>query len=123
MPKAAVGDIDTLATTGGPRPGAFNGRLAYVNSKLCNLWFAYELDRKIAAVKCYASQFEGSRFEGVEHFIRSSAGYEGMSAGYRYGESYYLPRPLGVTDLMQPLTAWPTPPPFDAANPPRGNSG
>lgn len=82
-----------------------------------------QLERKIAAVKCYASQFEGSRFEGVEHFIRSSAGYEGMSAGYRYGESYYLPRPLGVTDLLQPLTAWPTPPPFDAANPPRANSG
>jgi NAD(P)-dependent dehydrogenase (short-subunit alcohol dehydrogenase family) len=49
MPKAAVGDLGTLATTGGPQLGAFDGRLAYVNSKLCNLWFAYELDRRIAA--------------------------------------------------------------------------
>jgi NAD(P)-dependent dehydrogenase (short-subunit alcohol dehydrogenase family) len=50
MPKAAVGTIETLAATGGANPGAFDGRLAYVNSKLCNLWFAYELDRRIAAM-------------------------------------------------------------------------
>jgi len=49
MPKPAVGDLETLATTGGPRPGQFDGRLAYVNSKLCNLWFTYELVRRIEA--------------------------------------------------------------------------
>jgi NAD(P)-dependent dehydrogenase (short-subunit alcohol dehydrogenase family) len=49
MPTAAVTDFATLAATGGPRRGEFNGRLAYVNSKLCNLWFAYELDRRLAA--------------------------------------------------------------------------
>ena len=49
MPKANVGDLQTLAATGGPRPDGFDGRLAYVNSKLCNLWFAYELDRRLAA--------------------------------------------------------------------------
>src|SRR5262249_21802845 len=49
MPKAAVGDLATLAATGGPRPGEFDGRLAYVNSKLCNLWFTYELVRRLAA--------------------------------------------------------------------------
>jgi len=49
MPKAAVADLDTLAATGGPRAGQFDGRLAYVNSKLCNLWFAYELVRRIEA--------------------------------------------------------------------------
>lgn len=48
MPKAAVSDVDILAATGGPRRGEYNGRLAYVNSKLCNLWFAYELERRIA---------------------------------------------------------------------------
>jgi light-dependent protochlorophyllide reductase len=47
MPKPAVTDLQTLAATGGPRPGAFDGRLAYVNSKLCNLWFVYELARRI----------------------------------------------------------------------------
>jgi len=47
MPKANVADLETLAATGGATPGAYNGPLAYVNSKLCNLWFAYELARRI----------------------------------------------------------------------------
>jgi light-dependent protochlorophyllide reductase len=47
MPKAAITDFETLAATGGPRRGEFDGRLAYVNSKLCNLWFANELVRRI----------------------------------------------------------------------------
>ncbi len=47
MPKPAIGDLDTLARTGGPTLGEFNGRLAYVNSKLCNLWFTYELNRRV----------------------------------------------------------------------------
>lgn len=49
MPKPDVADIPTLAATGGPRAGAFDGRLAYVNSKLCNLWFTYELVRRVDA--------------------------------------------------------------------------
>jgi light-dependent protochlorophyllide reductase len=48
MPKPAVGTLRTLAETGGPEQGRFDGRLAYVNSKLCNLWFAYELGRRIS---------------------------------------------------------------------------
>ena len=50
MPKADIADLATLAATGGPRAGAFDGRLAYVNSKLCNLWFVYELVRRLGAV-------------------------------------------------------------------------
>jgi NAD(P)-dependent dehydrogenase (short-subunit alcohol dehydrogenase family) len=49
MPKPEITDFDTLAATGGPRADAFNGRLAYVNSKLCNLWFTYELARRLDA--------------------------------------------------------------------------
>ena len=49
MPKPAVSDLETLAATGGPQRDAFDGRLAYVNSKLCNLWFTYELARRIMA--------------------------------------------------------------------------
>jgi light-dependent protochlorophyllide reductase len=47
MPKADVADFATLAATGGPRLDHFDGRLAYVNSKLCNLWFTYELVRRL----------------------------------------------------------------------------
>ena len=47
MPKAAITDIETLAESGGPRKDQFHGRLAYVNSKLCNLWFCYELARRL----------------------------------------------------------------------------
>ncbi len=49
MPKADIADLETLAATGGPRKDTFDGRLAYVNSKLCNLWFAYELARRLEA--------------------------------------------------------------------------
>jgi light-dependent protochlorophyllide reductase len=49
MPKPAIEDLDTLATTGGATKGEFNGRLAYVNSKLCNVWFTYELVRRVGA--------------------------------------------------------------------------
>jgi NAD(P)-dependent dehydrogenase (short-subunit alcohol dehydrogenase family) len=51
MPKADVTDMKTLAATGSPGDGQFNGRLAYVNSKLCNLWFTYELVRRLAAAR------------------------------------------------------------------------
>jgi NAD(P)-dependent dehydrogenase (short-subunit alcohol dehydrogenase family) len=47
MPKAKIGDLETLARSGEPLNGRFDGRLAYVNSKLCNLWFVYELARRL----------------------------------------------------------------------------
>jgi NAD(P)-dependent dehydrogenase (short-subunit alcohol dehydrogenase family) len=49
MPHPAIGDLESLAARGGPGDRPFEGRLAYVNSKLCNLWFAYELARRIDA--------------------------------------------------------------------------
>ena len=49
MPKPRLSDLETLAAIGGDDPKKFDGRLAYVNSKLCNLWFTYELDRRLRA--------------------------------------------------------------------------
>jgi NAD(P)-dependent dehydrogenase (short-subunit alcohol dehydrogenase family) len=49
MPKADVSDLATLAATGCARREGFSGALAYVNSKLCNLWFTYELVRRLGA--------------------------------------------------------------------------
>lgn len=47
MPKANITDLATLAETGSAKRDAYSGALAYVNSKLCNLWFAYELARRL----------------------------------------------------------------------------
>jgi LmbE family N-acetylglucosaminyl deacetylase len=69
------------------------------------------IEQKIAAVACYKSQFPPERFAGLEHWIRSAAGYEGGLCGHHYGELYALPRPLGVSDPMTLLGPWPTPDP------------
>ena len=71
------------------------------------------IDRKIAAIRCYASQFDAERVDRLEHYIRSTAGFEGASAGFMYGEAYAVPRPLGVTDPIAALGDWKIPPPFD----------
>jgi bacillithiol biosynthesis deacetylase BshB1 len=80
------------------------------------------IEQKIAAVRAYRSQFDDQRFAQVEHMMRSTAGFEGAMAGYRYGEAYALPRPLGVGDLPATLGDWRPPPPFDPNSPPRGTS-
>lgn len=49
MPKPRIAGWDTLFAAGGPDLDVFHGRLAYVNSKLCNLWFTYELVRRLEA--------------------------------------------------------------------------
>ena len=70
------------------------------------------MEQKIEAIRCYRSQFDERRFEGLEHYVRSGAGTEGTSIGVRYGELYALPRPLGVDDMVSLLGDWPLPPPF-----------
>ncbi len=70
------------------------------------------IDQKIEAIRCYRSQFDGERLAGVEHYLRSVAGAEGACSGFRYGELYALPRPLGVTDMVALLGDWKIPPPF-----------
>lgn len=70
------------------------------------------IEKKVAAIQCYASQFDGERFERLRHYVLSMAGAEGAHGGYRYGELYALPRALGVKDLMSALSPWEVPPPF-----------
>lgn len=76
------------------------------------------IDRKIAAVTCYQSQFDGDRIERITQYIRGGAAAEGAAAGFAFGEGYALPRPPGVTDLVAMLGDWKIPPPFDPKNPP-----
>ncbi len=73
------------------------------------------IDQKIEAIRCYASQFDSQRVQGIEHYVRSVAGAEGVSAGVRYGEMYALPRALGVSDMVSLLGDWKIPPPFPQA--------
>lgn len=47
LPHPKIPDIETLAATGGISKGKFDGLRAYVNSKLCNVWFCYELARRL----------------------------------------------------------------------------
>ena len=72
------------------------------------------IEQKVEAIRCYQSQFEGDRFAGLEHYVRSSAGVEGASIGVKYGELYALPRLLGVSDMVALLGEWRLPPPFKA---------
>jgi len=58
LPRPEIGDFETLLATGGAKKGEFNGLLAYVNSKLCNLWFAYELARRTDPKKITVNGWE-----------------------------------------------------------------
>lgn len=73
------------------------------------------IEQKVEACRCYESQFDKDRFVGLEHYIRSIAGAEGVLSGVRYGEMYALPRPLSVHDMAALLGDWKIPPPFGIA--------
>lgn len=75
------------------------------------------MEKKLAAIQCYQSQFDGERFERLKHYVLSTAGAEGAQCGYRYGELYALPRPVGVKDMVNLLAPWEVPPPFKPATP------
>jgi len=69
------------------------------------------IDQKIEAIRCYQSQFDGERSDWLEHYVRSGAGVEGGAVGVKFGETYAMPRPLGVTDMVSLLGEWKVPPP------------
>ena len=47
LPRPSISDFETLARENGATDKGWSGLLAYVNSKLCNVWFAYELARRV----------------------------------------------------------------------------
>jgi bacillithiol biosynthesis deacetylase BshB1 len=61
-----------------------------------------ELETKLAAVRCYATQFPPAK-EHVFDRIRSLALVHGLAAGYQAGEIFSSPRVLGTRNLMQTL--------------------
>jgi LmbE family N-acetylglucosaminyl deacetylase len=60
------------------------------------------LETKIAAVRCYKTQFPASK-EHVFERIRGAALSAGSACGFRAGETFASVRPLGTPDLMKLL--------------------
>lgn len=58
------------------------------------------IDQKLEAIRAYGSQFDAERFARIEHMVRSAAGYHGSRCGFRYGELFALPHPVGSPDLV-----------------------
>ena len=102
MPKADVADLDTLAATGGPRPGAYDGRLAYVNSKLCNLWFTYELVRRLQ----HAGLSNGTSQLTVNGFDPGLVPGSGLARDYAPALRFVWNRVLpGLARVLSPVVA------------------
>jgi bacillithiol biosynthesis deacetylase BshB1 len=58
-----------------------------------------ELETKLAAVRCYQTQFPPAK-EHVFERIRALNQVQGMAAGYKAGELFASPRTLGTQNLM-----------------------
>ena len=57
------------------------------------------LDKKLAAIACYASQFPPTKAQYLDHF-RTVAWQQGMAAGFAAGEVLGSPTPWCTRDLM-----------------------
>jgi N-acetylglucosamine malate deacetylase 1 len=72
-------------------------------------------EQKLEAVHAYKSQFDDERFARVKHMIGSANGFQGGRCGFRYGELFALPAPVGSTDLVQTVQgSKPIPPPHSS---------
>jgi len=58
------------------------------------------LDQKLAAVRCYQSQFPPAKAHIFER-IRGAALIAGAASGFAAGETFVAARPLGTRDLMR----------------------
>jgi bacillithiol biosynthesis deacetylase BshB1 len=54
---------------------------------------------KVQAIRCYESQFDGDRFEKLYHYLSAQNAATGGRCGFRYGEQFYMPVPVGSNDL------------------------
>src|SRR5581483_8834739 len=57
-------------------------------------------EQKIAALRCYESQFDPGRFEKAKHFVTGFNISTGARCGFAYGELFTLPTPVGGADLF-----------------------
>ena len=75
-------------------------------------------EQKLQAVRCYQSQFDEARFERMRHFLSSYNGFLGSRCGFRYGELFALPQPLGTMDLFRTVLGGQAPKPPTPLTPP-----
>jgi light-dependent protochlorophyllide reductase len=102
MPKPDVSDLATLAATGCARRDAFSGALAYVNSKLCNLWFTYELVRRVEAAGLNA----GGRRLTVNAYDPGLVPGSGLAREYAAPLRFVWDRVLpGLARVLSPVIA------------------
>lgn len=57
-------------------------------------------EKKIEAIRCYASQFDDKRLKRLEHYLRAHNAALGGRCGFMYGEHYALPTPMGSNDFI-----------------------
>jgi LmbE family N-acetylglucosaminyl deacetylase len=57
------------------------------------------LEKKLAAIACYESQFPPAKSDFLER-LRATAVQQGMAAGFTAGEILFSPTPWGTRDLM-----------------------
>jgi bacillithiol biosynthesis deacetylase BshB1 len=62
------------------------------------------MDAKLAAIECYESQFDSTRFDRLRHYVQSYNGFVGARCGFLFGELFALPHSLGGSDLMRLVT-------------------
>ena len=58
------------------------------------------LDRKIEAVRCYATQFPESK-SGIFRAVEAMNRYQGLTAGFEAGEVFMTYRSVGIDDIMR----------------------
>ncbi|HVK10566.1 MAG TPA: hypothetical protein VM597_17500, partial [Gemmataceae bacterium] len=58
-------------------------------------------EQKMAACRCYESQFDAARFEMVAHFVGGKNAADGARCGFKYGEYFALPHPVAAADLVK----------------------
>lgn len=58
-------------------------------------------EQKLEAIRCYESQFDAARFEMLKHFLGGQMAADGARCGFKYGERFALPHPVGASDLVQ----------------------
>ena len=103
--KPRIDDLAALAATGGTRPGAFRGFRVYANSKLCNVWFAWELARRLEAAGLSSS----SAPVGIAAFDPGIVPGSGITRDYpapiRAAWEHLLPALARALNPVQPAIA------------------